>query len=946
MKLLSLFPHNISKKAAILVVTSFLLSSFDVCAQNVTRLITDYNGYWSSTNSSNTVRPNNRHNVLGFQLGTTIYSTGVNDAILSTNSVAFTPAEFKNMPLATMPGSTGTGSNYYIILGKSVDGSPTSALLSAVNTLTTKAVLTDGINGLDIGTGVTNVNAGINIQFNITCINPSAVTDNIPDFLFTQVADPSNTGYDVLTFRNSSGAQVGNAFNLRFDTYPSVGKYDIDLFTLPNNAPYNTATPIATGSAGTGDRDIRLLALKFSDLGLTEALASQVTSIRIATGGNADPAFYAYNTQSVNFDSNNIWTGRTDSNWNNTSNWVCGTVPTSTSNVIIPTLTSGSLPVVDGINAQVNNLTIASGQNITLSNNGNLIVNGSVNNSGHINAENGKFTMNGATPLIINNGFFTNNNIRSLEMNTPASITLGTPLNLYGLLQVNGGSFTTGNQLLLKSNASGTAMVAPVAGTISGNVQVEKYIPARRAFRFVSPTVTGGSIFANWQENGSNAAGFGTAITGTGGATNGFDPTASNNASLFGYNNSQSGNGWFAVANTNSTNLVAGVPYRMLVRGDRTVNLASNSSAPTNTTLRATGTLKIGTVNITDLTATDELFSLVGNPYQAAIDMNQILSTGSNRLNTNFYYVWDPMINTRGAYVTVDVVNNSNNALGSVANRYAQPGQAFFVKTVAGAGAPSLTIQEADKHVTDGANGFFRLNQDATSSRIRMTLFEANALANNESAADGFVINFSDSYSNGLDEFDAKKPGNQDENASMLVDEAYLSYQSRALPTADDVIALSHTQYRNTNYVYQADVTDIAGATAYLHDKQTNTFHELVNNERTLIPFTVSTSNEGEIAADRFEIVFQTLSTVETGTNSSVAVYPNPNNGERFLVNLPTDANYSVRITNMLGQEFQTKVNQLGTQIEVIPNSPLSAGIYTVSVVNGNTTISKKLIIK
>lgn len=207
-------------------------------------------------------------------------------------------------------------------------------------------------------------------------------------------------------------------------------------------------------------------------------------------------------------------------------------------------------------------------------------------------------------------------------------MTLGGDLNLTGVLSPTAGTFTTGGFLILKCDATTTAMIDVVSGAVSGEITVERYISARRAFRFVTSSVTStGTIRANWQENGANTVGFGTDITGAGGATNGFDVSGSNNPSMFRnvHNNSLNGT-WVAVANTNTGVLTAGVPYRLLVRGDRTIDQTNNNAVPNVTVLRAKGTILSGNIPATNLNTAIGGYTLLGNPYQARLNMFDALA--------------------------------------------------------------------------------------------------------------------------------------------------------------------------------------------------------------------------------------------------------------------------------------------------------------------------------
>jgi hypothetical protein len=94
---------------------------------------------------------------------------------------------------------------------------------------------------------------------------------------------------------------------------------------------------------------------------------------------------------------------------------------------------------------------------------------------------------------------------------------------------------------------------------------VQRYIAqGKRAFRFLTPSVTTDNfISGNWQ--------LGTHITGSTTGANGFDTTVSGSPSMYTYNNQQAtGSGWAAIASTDGTNLNAMQGYRVLIRGDRT----------------------------------------------------------------------------------------------------------------------------------------------------------------------------------------------------------------------------------------------------------------------------------------------------------------------------------------------------------------------------------------
>lgn len=659
----------------------------------------------------------------------------------------------------------------------------------------------------------------------------------------------------------------------------------------------------------------------------------------------------------------NVWEGDVSADWNTAGNWACGIVPTLLTDATIPVVTLPNVyPVITGLTgggvANVKNITIASGAGITINNAGigNFRIAGTVTNNGTLNALDGTVTFMGTTgaQAIPANVFF-NNYIRNLTIDNTAGVALAGTLNLTGILNPKAGTFTTGNALTLKSNALTTAMIAPVTGAVSGTMTIERYLPARRAFRLLSSPVDGESIFANWQEGDpvGNIPGFGTDITGAGGTASGFDVSGSNNPSLFSFDNTTGT--WNAVTSTIATNLIAGKPLRMLVRGDRTIDQTLNVSPPTVTTLRSTGTIKTGTIVVNGLREQANALSFVGNPYQAPVNMATVLNTAVN-VNPNFYNVWDPTMGGapvvgssggRGAYVTV-LLPQGTNSVGSVAGKYLQPNHAVFVETMAN-GPASLTFNESDKDLlTNLTPSLYRTGNDGV-GKISLQLYDSNSLSLNDTPADGTVVEFGTGFNNGVDAFDARKMVNQDENLAFTNDSINLSVARRAFPLDTEVLPLYNSTYRKTNYTYTVQVENLDNATALLMDKFAGTTTQLANNSETVYNFSVDPANELSIAANRFDIVFSvaTAGVKNADLNTLVSLYPNPSQGSGFSISIPQADGATVSIYNTLGQKIEAETTvQNGSNLSVRPMTAMAAGVYTVQVTIQGKTAVKKLIVK
>ena len=268
--------------------------SINLChAQQVTEVITDFNSFWKSTTASqNPTFPNTSHNVLSFKYNGVMYSTGVNNTRLTDSSITYTAGDFRAFPVATVGGTVTSGASIYIALASRYDGIP-NGFSNPLPSLKIKDVLIDGVNGLDLGTGATNIPASALVNFPISTVISSSIADSKPDILVSQIASPTSTG-DTLYFVNSSGVVVGNKVAINWNTINKLGTYYLDLYTLPNGSLCDTARISGTFDKET-TREIRLAAYTLSDFGITTGNASSVAGFILKASGTSDPAFIAYN---------------------------------------------------------------------------------------------------------------------------------------------------------------------------------------------------------------------------------------------------------------------------------------------------------------------------------------------------------------------------------------------------------------------------------------------------------------------------------------------------------------------------------------------------------------------------------------------------------------------------------------------------------------------------
>ena len=235
-------------------------------------------------------------------------------------------------------------------------------------------------------------------------------------------------------------AGTGGISGLTTDTY----EYSTDGGT--NWFPYTSGTGISTTS-------------------LVGPNIVQIRTQRNATGSGCGNSSYITASWSVQV--TGTWIGTTN-DWDVTSNWGCGTLPTITTNVVIPTTPEGgNFPVVYSTStALANNLTLQTGASITVNSTKNLAISGNITNNGTTSFGAGDVILTGTAVQYI--GGSTASQFGTLQVNnTPSGTalilnqnmnvsTVLNMLNIAGKLDLNGYTINLGTTgaIVNESNAN------------------------------------------------------------------------------------------------------------------------------------------------------------------------------------------------------------------------------------------------------------------------------------------------------------------------------------------------------------------------------------------------------------------------------------------------------------------------------------------------------------
>lgn len=444
------------------------------------------------------------------------------------------------------------------------------------------------------------------------------------------------------------------------------------------------------GVAGTFSSTAGLVFISTStgeiDLSASTPATYTVTNTLAATGGCGEVTA----TSDITILSGEIWTGAIDTDWNTAANWSCSYIPTGSTSVQIPDV--ANKPVLSsGAIASVNDLSIDAGSSLTI--NGNTIqIAGSITNNGTFTSSNGTVEFNGSVAQTIPAGLFENNAILNLIVNNAAGLTLAGPLSVSGIVYPQNGDLSSGGNLTITSDASGTALIeGSGSGTVSGNIIMQRYLPERFGYKYFSSPFQSATV--NEYANDIDLAFW--------------YPT------IFEYDESRTSSGWVDYSNP------AGV---LVPLKGYALNFGSSLSADT---VDITGIVNDGALSITlynnNNTYTQGM-NLVGNPYPSPIDWDAVAGWTKTNIDDAIYYFKSSTTDEYGGTYSSYVAGVSSDGLVS---NIIPSMQGFFVHVADGSYPVTATLGlNNNVRISDLSHAFTKsksLNSKGSYSLIRLS---------------------------------------------------------------------------------------------------------------------------------------------------------------------------------------------------------------------------------
>lgn len=375
-----------------------------------------------------------------------------------------------------------------------------------------------------------------------------------------------------------------------------------------------------------------------------------------------------------------------------------------------------------------------------------------------------------------------------------------------------------------------------------------------------------------------------------------------------------------------------------------------------------------GTINIPVLTGE---WTLTGNPYPSAIDLQAFLLGETNCDGTAYFWEQDKTVNShyiadyKGGYATYSASLNlytpaiyysydgSGNQISPITSpgniyqrKYSPIGQGFMI-----VGSVNGNVQMKNSYrvyVKEGAANLSqfekRANEKTTASTNGTPQIRFNTVLDNGPISQ-MVLAFDPLSTDGVDRaMDAASPNDGPANNYFVINNN--EYIIEVMPfDIDKKIPVGFRNSAQANYKITVNqMLNIPEVTnVYLHDKVANVFYDIKNSfcDLTLPAGTYNT---------QYEITFKnaTLGVDNVKVNNQRFIVHQDNLNKSLIINNPLQFNLATcNVYDVVGRLVFSK-NQLGTDSSYsFPTSNLSDGIYIVKLsTTDKSEMGQKIIIK
>jgi fibronectin-binding autotransporter adhesin len=669
----------------------------------------------------------------------------------------------------------------------------------------------------------------------------------------------SNVGHDLGTVTGTGTLRIASTPG-NFYAFPS-GNYTAFVAAGGGTFEFNTASTANMPTQSTYN-NLRFTGSGTSTLPNTDLILNGSLS---STAGTIDNAL---NSRNIDI----------KGNWTNTGNsFIPGTGSVTLSGTSAQTISrtggetfydlnlngSGTKSLLSAITVN-DDITITSNLDVDVLGNYSINVKRNWVNNGVFLAQQGLVSFTGSGPQNISgaNGFY---NLTIDNSGGGVTITNGAQTLTAGLNLVNGVFTTTGQSFTLLSTAAATAYILPVgAGSVVGNVTMQRYIPAGIPGWFLLGSPVQGSVIEDWDDN-LVTSGF----TGSDGFAGGF-------ISIFSYDETVGGVVDAAAAYVPVNNSTNATP----IGKGFWVWMADNLSTLSANTVDVVGPPKIGSSNL-NVTYTssgglaNDGWNLVANPYCSTIDWGSL--TGWTKTNMDdATYIYHGTTQQYASYVAGVGTNGGS--------RYLPSSQGFYVK--ANASAPVLIANENSK-VT---NNPVYLKQSSTSplsqnSPVLYVSCEGNTFM------DETAIHLVDSATSGFDsQLDALKLfSDNPQNISLSTRFGTQDYSVNSISGTATNLDIPLRAKVGISGTYTLNFTGISQFSGFTCLSLEDTYTGITADLRTQNTFSFYLSDTSNLP--RFTIHISTAVKVETvasicGNNGSGKVILTGTSGSQFsLIN-------------------------------------------------------------